>query len=65
MVLMLLRGYYCPKDRQQLHQILEFSKQCTVGYVHLVTITTDNLLQSNELRQGVGADWIFFTTKSG
>jgi peroxiredoxin len=59
MILMLLRGYYCPKDRQQLHQMVEFSKQCTVGYVRLVTITIDNLLQLNELRQGVGAEWTF------
>jgi len=59
MILKLLRGIYRPKDRQQLHQMVAFSKQCTVGYVRLVTITTDNLLQLNELRMGVGAEWTF------
>jgi peroxiredoxin len=58
-VLTLNRGFYCPKDRQQLQELLTFSKLCAVGYTRLVTITTDNLLQINELRLGVGADWTF------
>jgi len=59
MVLVLARGYYCPKDRQQLADLVEFSRKCAVGYVTLVTVTTDDLLHSNELRLGVGADWTF------
>ncbi|HEX5436943.1 MAG TPA: redoxin domain-containing protein [Gemmatimonadaceae bacterium] len=60
MVLTLHRGYYCPKDRQQLHQLVPFARQCVVGYTRLVSITTDNsVLQLNELRMGVGADWPF------
>ncbi len=59
MILTLNRGFYCPKDRMQLLDLARFSKQCAVGYTRLVTITTDNLLQSNELRLGVGADWTF------
>jgi hypothetical protein len=54
MILTLNRGFYCPKDRMQLLELARFSKQCAVGYTRLVTITTDNLLQSNELRLGVG-----------
>jgi peroxiredoxin len=59
MVLMLGRGIYCPKDRQQLHQLVRFSAQCAVGFTRLVTITTDTFVQSNDLRLGVGADWPF------
>jgi peroxiredoxin len=59
MILTLNRGFYCPKDRMQLLELARFSKQCAVGYTRLVTITTDNLLQSNDLRLGVGADWTF------
>jgi len=50
MILTLNRGFYCPKDRMQLLELARFSKQCAVGYTRLVTITTDNLLQSNDLR---------------
>jgi peroxiredoxin len=59
MILTLNRGVYCPKDRQQLLQLVEFNKQLAVGFVRLVTITTDNLILSNDLRLGVGADWPF------
>jgi peroxiredoxin len=59
MVLTLNRGIYCPKDRMQLLELTRFSKQCAVGYTRLVTITTDNLVYSNDLRLGVGADWTF------
>ena len=32
-----------------------------VGYCRLVTISTDNLLETNEFRAGVGADWTFLS----
>jgi len=56
---MLGRGFYCPKDRQQLHELVQFSKQCAVAFTRLVTITTDTFIQLNDLRLGVGADWPF------
>jgi peroxiredoxin len=59
MVMMLSRGHYCPKEKQFLRVMLDFSKLCAVGYTRLVTITTDNLLHLNGLRLGVGADWPF------
>jgi peroxiredoxin len=59
MVIMLGRGVWCPKDRMQLRDLVHFSKQCAVGFTRLVTITTDNLMLSNDLRLGVGADWPF------
>lgn len=64
MVLTLHRGFYCPKDRQQLQQLIPFSKQCAVGFTRLVSITTDNgLFQVSDLRLGVGADWPFLYDK--
>lgn len=64
MVLTLHRGIYCPKDRQQLHQLVPFAKQCAVGFTRLVSITTDpNLILLNDLRLGVGADWPFLYDK--
>ena len=59
MILMLGRGIYCPKDRRQLHELVRFSSQCAVGFVRLVTITTDSFILSNDLRLGVGAHWPF------
>jgi len=59
LILTLMRGHFCPKDRQQLYELVEFSKKLDVGYARLVTITTDSLLEVNELRSGVGAHWTF------
>jgi peroxiredoxin len=59
MILMLGRGIYCPKDRQQLHQLVKFSSQCDVGFTRIVTINCDNLILINDLRLGVGAHWPF------
>lgn len=59
MILTLNRGQFCPKDHQQLSQLAQFSPQCAVGYVRIVTITTENLLKSNELRLAIGANWTF------
>lgn len=64
MVLTLHRGIYCPKDRQQLHQLVPFAAQCAVGFARLVSITTDtNLILLNDLRLGVGANWPFLYDK--
>jgi peroxiredoxin len=59
MIVVIVRGYFCPKDKQQLQELVPFSAHCVVGYARLVTISTDTLLQVNELRQGLGADWPF------
>jgi peroxiredoxin len=61
MVLVLSRGGYCPKDRQQHQRLLDLHAEMEVGYCRLVTISTDNLTETNEYRSGVGAHWPFLS----
>jgi peroxiredoxin len=61
MVLVLSRGGYCPKERRQLEGLLQLHREMEVGYCRLVTISTDNLLETHELRTGVGAHWPFLS----
>src|SRR3984957_6620186 len=61
MIVMLSRGAYCPKDRRQLEGLLQLHRELEVGYCRLVTISTDNLLETNESRSGVGAHWPFLS----
>jgi peroxiredoxin len=61
LVLVLGRGGYCPKDRRQAEGLLELHREIEVGYCKLVTITTDNIVQTNEYRSGVGAHWPFLS----
>jgi peroxiredoxin len=61
MVLILSRGHYCPKDRWQHRRLVDFYPELKVGYTRIVTISTDNLLETNEFRDGVGAQWPFLS----
>jgi hypothetical protein len=45
MGLTLSRGFYCPKDSQQLQALVPFHAPVRVGFACLVTITTDTLRQ--------------------
>jgi peroxiredoxin len=61
LVLVLSRGGFCPKDRRQHEGLLQLHREMQVGYCRLVTISTDNLLETNEFRTGVGAHWPFLS----
>lgn len=59
MILVLSRGHFCPKDRQQHRVLVELEPEIEVAYTKIVTISTDPLLELNEMRTGVGAHWPF------
>jgi peroxiredoxin len=61
LVLVLARGGFCPKDRRQHEGLVQLHREMQVGYCRLVTISTDNLLETNEFRSGVGAHWTFLS----
>ena len=61
LVLVLSRGGFCPKERRQHEGLLQLHREMQVGYCRLVTISTDNLLETNEFRNGVGAQWTFLS----
>jgi peroxiredoxin len=59
LVLVLSRGGFCPKDRRYAEGLLQLHREMEVGYCRLVTISTDNITQTNENRSGIGAHWPF------
>jgi peroxiredoxin len=61
LVLVLSRGGFCPRDRRQHEGLLQLHRETQVGYCRLVTISTDNLLETNEFRSAVGAHWAFLS----
>src|ERR1700704_4608441 len=61
MILVLSRGGFCPKDRRQAEGLVQLHHEMEVGYSRLVTISTDNMLLTNEYRDGVGAHWTFLS----
>ena len=64
MILVLARGHFCPKDHQQHLELVENYPKIHVAYTQIVTISTDNLPQTNEFRDSVGARWTFLSDPS-
>jgi len=61
LVLVLSRGGFCPRERRQHEGLVQLYREMQVGYCRLVTISTDNLLETNEFRTGAGAAWTFLS----
>ena len=61
LIVVLGRGGFCPTDRRQHEGLVGLFREMEVGYCRLVTITTDNITQTNEYRSGVGAHWPFLS----
>lgn len=59
MIIVLTRGFFCPKDRQHMLELVRFHPQFVVGYTQLVTITTDDWHTTNNYRQQTAAPWPF------
>lgn len=61
MILILSRGHHCPKDHQQHLDLAAFYPKIAVAYTQVVTIACNNLLELNEFRASVGAQWTFLS----
>ena len=61
LILTLARGNFCPKEHQQHLELAAFYPKIAVGYTQVVTISTDNILELNEFRASVGAQWTFLS----
>ena len=61
MVLVLSRGGFCPKEHRQAEGLVELHRELEVGYCRLVTISTENIVETNEFRTGVDAHWPFLS----
>ncbi|HYB86183.1 MAG TPA: redoxin domain-containing protein [Streptosporangiaceae bacterium] len=61
MILLLSRGGYCPKDHQQHLELAANYPKIAVAYTQIVTISTDNILETNEFRASIGAQWTFLS----
>lgn len=59
MIVVLTRGFFCPKDRRHMLELVRFHPQLVVGYTQVVTITTDDWHTTNNYRQQTAAPWPF------
>lgn len=61
LILVLSRGHFCPKDRRQLRNLVDLYPEIKVAYTRIVTISTDSLMETNEARDALGAQWPFLS----
>src|ERR1700758_2654909 len=61
MILVLSRGHFCPKDHQQHLELAAFYPKISIAYTRIVTVSTDNIVETREFRASVGAEWTFLS----
>jgi peroxiredoxin len=61
MILVIARGHFCPKDHQQHLELAAFYPRISVAYTQIVTISTDDIIETREFRASVGAQWTFLS----
>jgi len=59
LIVVFYRGFFCPRDRQQLTQLVAFQTELAVNYCKLVTISVDPPVVQAAFRAGLGAQWQF------
>ena len=59
-VLIFSRGYFCPRDRRQhTNYVAQLQPELRVNYCKMITVSVDDRLTSNEVRNALGAEWSF------
>ncbi len=59
LIVVFYRGFFCPRDRQQLSQLVQFQNELAINYGKLVTISVDPPIVQAAFRAGLGAQWSF------
>jgi cold shock CspA family protein/peroxiredoxin len=55
------RGFFCPRDQQQMRQLVQFQPELAVNYGKLVTVSADPPIVQAAFRAGLGAGWPFLS----
>lgn len=61
LILLFYRGYYCPRDQQQMRQLVQFQAELAVNYARLVAISVEPPPVQAAFRAGLGAQWTFLS----
>ena len=61
LILVFGRGFFCPRDQEQMRGLVRFQSELAVNYCKLVTVSTDPPMVSAAFRAGLGAEWAFLS----
>ncbi|MEJ7841902.1 MAG: cold shock domain-containing protein [Rubrobacter sp.] len=55
------RGFFCPRDQEQVRGLVRFQSELAVNYCKLVTVSADPPKVGAAFRAGLGAGWPFLS----
>jgi peroxiredoxin len=61
LILVFFRGFFCPRDQQQMRQLVDFQYELAVNYGKLVAVSADPPPVQAAFRAGLGAQWTFLS----
>jgi peroxiredoxin/cold shock CspA family protein len=61
LILVFYRGFFCPRDRQQFRQLVQFQDELAVNYGKLAVVSADPPIVQAAFRAGLGAQWQFLS----
>jgi peroxiredoxin/cold shock CspA family protein len=61
LILVFYRGFFCPRDQQQMRLLVEFQRELQVNYARLVAVSVDPSEVQAAFRAGLGAQWTFLS----
>ena len=61
LILVFYRGFFCPRDQQQMRQFVQFQNELKVNYCQMVTVSAESPLLQAAFRAGLGAQWTFLS----
>lgn len=59
LIVVFYRGFFCPRDQQQMRELVTFQSELNVNFGKLVAISVDPPLVQAAFRAGLGAQWPF------
>ena len=61
LILVFGRGFFCPRDQEQMRGLVRFQSELAVNYCKLVTVSADPPKVGAAFRAGLGAEWPFLS----
>jgi cold shock CspA family protein/peroxiredoxin len=61
LILVFGRGFFCPRDQEQMRGLVRFQSELAINYCKLVTVSADAPMVGAAFRAGLGAEWPFLS----
>lgn len=60
-IVMFYRGFFCPRDQQQMRMLTDFQQELRVNFCKLIAVGAEDPMVQAAFRAGLGANWKFIS----